>query len=76
MALLLDVTPTEIDEMILAFEESLMRRNKRQNVKLSIACGYAFYNKAFDTCFADVYARADAAMYSQKRKLKGRANAQ
>ena len=76
VALLLDVTPTEIDEMILAFEESLMRRNKRQSVKLSIACGYAFYNKAFDTCFADVYARADAAMYSQKRKLKGRANTQ
>ena len=70
VALLLDVTPAEIDAMISAFEESLLRRNKRHSVKLSIACGYAFYNEAFDTCFADVYARADAAMYSRKRKSK------
>ena len=76
VALLLDVTPAEIDEMILAFEESLRRRNKRQSVKLSIACGYAFYHESFDTCFADVYARADAAMYSQKRKFKKHTDSQ
>jgi diguanylate cyclase (GGDEF)-like protein len=70
VALLLNVPPTEIDDMIAAFEGSLLRRNKRQNVKLSIACGYAFYHESFDSCFADVYTRADAAMYSQKRKFK------
>lgn len=76
VAILFDVSPTEIDEMIIDFEESLARRNKHLGYKMSIACGYALYHESYDVCFADVYSRADAAMYAQKRKLKGRASAQ
>ena len=76
VAILFDVSPTEIDEMIINFEESLARRSKHLGYKMSIACGYALYHESYDVCFADVYNRADAAMYAQKRKLKGRASAQ
>jgi diguanylate cyclase (GGDEF)-like protein len=70
VALQFNTSPAELDALILGFEENVEKRNKRHNVKMSIACGYALYDEKKDTCLADVYNRADAAMYAQKRKLK------
>ena len=75
VALQFDTSPAELDALIFGFEENIEKRNKRHNIKMSIACGYALYDKERDTCFADVYNRADAAMYVQKRKLKASAKA-
>lgn len=75
VALQFATSPAELDALLLGFEENVDKRNKRHNVKMSIACGYALYDARRDTCFADVYNRADAAMYAQKRKLKASAKA-
>lgn len=75
VAVLYNITPAELDALILNFEENVEKRNKRHSIKASIACGYALYDGQHDTCFADVYNRADTAMYAQKRKLKASAKA-
>ena len=45
---------------------------EKENVKIhvSIACGFAKFNFDEDSCFADVFKRADDAMYENKRKMK------
>jgi diguanylate cyclase (GGDEF)-like protein len=40
--------------------------------KIEIAYGYSKFNFATDTCFEDVFNRADALMYYHKRKLKSK----
>lgn len=61
-------------ELINKFEEECknefveLGKNK---VSISIAKGVSIYNPATDTCFADVFNRADDAMYKNKRSMKG-----
>ena len=52
------------------FEENVKRHNSEAQIPVSIAHGYAIYNPQRDTCFADVYARADREMYECKRRDK------
>jgi diguanylate cyclase (GGDEF)-like protein len=39
-------------------------------IKLDIACGYSFYDPDTDTKLEDIYNRADALMYENKKELK------
>ena len=45
---------------------------EKENAKIpvSIACGFAKFDFEEDSCFADVFKRADDAMYENKRKMK------
>jgi diguanylate cyclase (GGDEF)-like protein len=45
---------------------------EKENAKIpvSIACGFARFDFDKDSCFADVFKRADDAMYENKRKMK------
>ena len=45
---------------------------EKENAKIpvSIACGFAKFDSQKDSCFADVFKRADDAMYENKRKMK------
>ena len=49
-------------------EESLA--NKRSRTGPTVACGMAIYEPDKDACFNDVFERADAYMYENKRELK------
>ncbi|MBR6114896.1 MAG: EAL domain-containing protein [Oscillospiraceae bacterium] len=55
-----------------ALVEQFTRENKASVKKggAAIACGMAEYDPARDTVMADVFARADAAMYENKKNLK------
>lgn len=39
-------------------------------IPLKIAIGFARFDPSKDMCFADVFKRADDAMYENKRKIK------
>ena len=41
-----------------------------ESIPVSIARGFAMYDPEKDTCFVDVFARADDAMYRNKRSIK------
>lgn len=43
---------------------------KKANISISIAKGFAKYDAVTDTSFSDVFRRADAAMYENKRQMK------
>ena len=47
-----------------------MRSNASMG-QVQIASGIAAFNSATDTSFSDVFRRADALMYEQKRQMKG-----
>ena len=52
----------------------MLSRSNRDNVRENgpvVACGIADYDPARDDCLAAVFNRADAAMYANKKKLKG-----
>ena len=44
--------------------------NDNENIPLKIAIGFARFDVSKDLCFADVFKRADDAMYENKRKIK------
>ncbi|MEG0379570.1 MAG: diguanylate cyclase, partial [Eubacterium sp.] len=50
------------------FKEAIdaFNRQDRQTVAVSIASGIAYYDKAVDNTFGDVFKRADSAMYKNK----------
>ena len=43
---------------------------ENEHIPVSIAKGYARYDSKKDTCFIDVFNKADDAMYDNKRKIK------
>ncbi len=47
------------------------RKNYAEN-KVSIACGMGEYAPSIDRRFESVFERADAAMYENKKSMKGR----
>ena len=52
----------------------MLSRSNRDNVRENgpvVACGIADYDPARDDCLEAVFNRADAAMYANKKKLKG-----
>ena len=44
--------------------------NDDMKIPLKIAIGFARFDSSKDLCFADVFKRADDAMYENKRKIK------
>ena len=44
--------------------------NDDMKIPLKIAIGFARFDPSKDMCFADVFKRADDAMYENKRKIK------
>ena len=68
VVILFDKTLHDLEDMISYFEQVQREYNKTARIKISISHGYAIYNPQKDTCFADVYARADAEMYASKKR--------
>ncbi len=63
---------THYPELLKKLEEEITAHNKnaRTECKISIARGIAVYNSATDLVFANVFKRADDAMYQNKAALK------
>ena len=54
------------------FGDSIIINNNATNEweKVSAACGYPVYSESIDKSFNDVFVRADAQMYANKKKMK------
>ena len=64
---------TECDELMKGFDmecESQFLEIREKKISISIARGFAEYNPDNDENFADVFKRADEAMYKNKRSMK------
>jgi diguanylate cyclase (GGDEF)-like protein len=64
---------TECAELMKGFDmecESQFLEIREKKIPISIARGFAEYNPDNDENFADVFKRADEAMYKNKRSMK------
>ena len=68
--LLFDLTLSDIELLSEQFEQLIEKHNETAKIKISISHGYAIYNPQRDTCYTDVYARADAEMYACKKRKR------
>ena len=63
-----------IESLIKEFNDKLEAMSKEENLeqweKVSAAIGYALYNASIDSSAANVFKRADKAMYNRKREMK------
>ena len=57
--------------LLMDFGNSIIINNNATNEweKVSAACGYAVYSESIDKSFNDVFVRADAQMYANKKKM-------
>ena len=51
-------------------DKEAKRANKKSRTGPVVACGMADYDSEKDTCFSDVFQRADEFMYENKKNLK------
>ena len=64
----------DLEELYKNFDEECMTKSvetDKESIPVSIAKGFARYDSKKDTCFIDVFNRADDAMYENKREIKG-----
>ena len=64
----------EYKELLKKFDEECLNElviTDKENIPVSIAKGFARYDFKKDSCFIDVFNRADDAMYENKREIKG-----
>ena len=63
-----------VDELIREFNLQLEKRQDDMNLecweKTSAALGYSAFNPEKDTCYDDVFKRADDEMYKTKKAMK------
>ena len=50
------------------------KRDKKLPVKLSVACGYAFYDEKTDADIEETRKRADVHLYNDKKKMKSKSS--
>lgn len=61
-----------LSTLILEFRSGLGQPNDRlpKGIVLSMACGIAHYDESHDTCYRDIFQKADAEMYLDKARIK------
>ena len=71
-----DVSKGLVDEMLSRLDETIIEINKHRQIKITIAHGYAFYDKYGSESVYAVLSHADKAMYTNKLIIKeiGRAH--
>lgn len=66
-----DVSKGLVDEMLSRLDEAIIEINKHRQIKITIAHGYAFYDKYGSESIYTVLSHADKAMYTNKLIIKG-----
>ncbi len=67
-----DVREEDVARMTGALQKNIAEENKRQELKIGVAFGYAFYDPQTDKGLGDVFLRADQNMYENKQAAKDR----
>lgn len=62
--------PEEFEIFIRNCSKEVKEQEKFNNMRCSLSCGYAIYDKNLDTDLEDTYHRADNLMYEEKRRQK------
>lgn len=57
-------------QRIAVFQKLTQAQNKRLTFDFKVACGYAIYDPTKDKKLEDLIHRADASMYSRKKRMK------
>lgn len=67
-----DVTEEELGRRLCQVEELVRRFNAGREQLLSLSAGVSVYQPDRDSCFQDVFVRADQTMYQRKEEFHSR----
>ena len=69
------LSPKRLQELKIKLMQAEREYNQRKpDVAIEIACGYASYDENYDKTIEDIRLRADAIMYENKKELKGKSD--